>query len=118
MIQRRNPFLSYSFLILFGVTMLLPFAWMVLTSLKAAGEVFAGDAGLLPERWQWGNYVQVWREIPFFRYLLNSVFVAVVVTVGQVFTSSLAAYAFARLKFKVFAGNVAIPGVEGIANVG
>lgn len=47
----------------------------------------------------WENYIKAWHAVPFGRFYLNSIFVAVCVTAGQVFTSSLAAYAFARLKF-------------------
>lgn len=97
--KNTKPFLSYGFLIVFSITMLLPFLWMLLTSLKPEGEVFSSGGGILPSTWEWKNYIQVWREIPFFRYLCNSAIVAVVVTVGQVFTSSMAAFAFARLNF-------------------
>lgn len=59
----------------------------------------------------WQNYAKAWRAIPFGKFYLNSIFVAICVTIGQVFTSSLAAYAFARLRFpgrdKLFFGYIA-----------
>ena len=70
-----------------------------------------------PERTTWENYLRVWQIVPFGRFFGNSVFVAVCVTAGQVLTSSMAAYAFARLRFpgrdQLFFGYVAtlmIPG--------
>lgn len=48
----------------------------------------------------WQNYPEAWNVVPFGRFFINSIFVAICVTFGQVFTSSLAAYAFARLNFK------------------
>ena len=98
-----------------AITMLLPFLWMLSTSIKQPGEVFAAGGGIkwLPQHffWHdtavngektrawWGNYPDAWREINFLRLYLSSIFVAVVGTFGQVLTSSMAAYAFARLKF-------------------
>ena len=83
-----------------GFVLVLPFVWMVLTSLKGLSDVgigswLPGDAG-----WHPGNYIEVFREIPFARYYVNSVFVALAVTFLQVFTSSLAAFSFARLRWK------------------
>lgn len=105
----------YAVLIIGGVTMLVPFLWMLSTSIKQPGEVFAPGGGIrwLPEHffWRdtvldgenirawWGNYPDAWNEINFFRLYLTSIFVAVVGTFGQVLTSSMAAYAFARLSF-------------------
>ncbi|MCK4533557.1 carbohydrate ABC transporter permease [bacterium] len=97
--------------------MIFPFLWMFSTSLKDLGQVFTTGINLIPNPVKWSNYVKAWSSIPFGRFYVNSVFVAVTVTAGQVFTSSLAAYAFARLKFpgrdKLFFGYLAtmmIPG--------
>lgn len=105
----------YAVLTVGAVTMLVPFVWMALTSIKQPDEVFATGGGIrwLPEHfvWQdtvidgqkvrawWGNYPDAWREINLLRLYLSSFFVAVVGTFGQVLTSSMAAYAFARLRF-------------------
>lgn len=98
-----------------AVTMLVPFLWMLSTSIKQPSEVFSATGGItwLPEHffWRdtvvngvkirawWGNYPDAWREINFPRLYMSSIFVAVVGTFGQVLTSSMAAYAFARLRF-------------------
>lgn len=94
--------LTYAVLTAGGVTMILPFMWMVSTSLKSFGSVFifdVKDIQWIPKPVYWTNYIDVWKVVPFARFYLNSIFVACVVTFGQVATSALAAYAFARLKF-------------------
>ena len=109
-----------------GLFMLLPFLWMWSTSVKPAGDVFTSfDSpiqALIPREVQWQNYGKVYDATGgmgggFARWYLNSLFVAVVVTLGQVATSACAAYAFARLRFpgrdKLFLGYLAtmmIPG--------
>jgi len=83
------------FLTALGFTMALPFLWMVLTSLKTVAEIGLGD--WLPATAQWGNYTDVFSVISFGRFYVNSIFVASWVTFLQVFTSSLAAFAFTRI---------------------
>ena len=83
------------------VVMLLPFFWMLSTSLKARNAIFADfPPRWIPAEFVWSNYIDAWTSVPFGRFYLNSIFVAVSVTVLQILTSSLAAYAFARLKFR------------------
>lgn len=77
-----------------------PFMWMILTSLKDMGDIFQYPPKFFPEEFHFDNYSKVFDAAPFGRYYLNSVFVAVTVTIGQLITCSMAAYAFARLKFK------------------
>ncbi len=89
----------YCILSIVGITMIFPFLWMFSTSLKDLSQVFTTSINLIPNPIKWGNYIKAWSSIPFGRFYINSIFVAVTITIGQVFTSSLAAYAFARLKF-------------------
>lgn len=92
----------YSFLILGAVSMVLPFAWMLSTSLKSFSSVFIFDISKIqwiPSPVYWGNYLNVWKVVPFARFYINSFFVCAAVTVAQVGTSALAAYAFSRLRF-------------------
>ena len=91
--------IAYILLGIGGITMLVPFLWMISTSLKDAGAVFTYPPKWIPDPFVWKNYIEVLKVVPFARFYFNSIFVAVVVTIGQVFTSSLAAYAFSRLKF-------------------
>ncbi len=83
-----------------ATSLILPFVWMILTSLKTLDEV--GLPSWLPATFKWSNYADVFRmkEILFSRWYLNSVFVASWVTFLQVFTSSLAAFSFSRLQWK------------------
>jgi len=87
------------FLVPTALLMLLPFVWMLSTSLKLAGAVFEYPPTWIPRPLVWQNYPQVLEILPFARFFLNSLFVALSVTVLQLLTCSLAAYAFARLRF-------------------
>src|SRR5262245_42773777 len=91
--------LAYAALILGSVAMLVPFLWMISTSFKSDGEVFAYPPIWIPETILWQNYPKVLELLPFQRYLINTTFVSTTVTALEVVTSSLAAYAFARLPF-------------------
>jgi len=147
--KRIKDFFSYLLLSIVGITMLLPFLWMVSTSLKDPSEVFSYPPRWLPSEityylgnkeeqiairklailkdekikikiinsgevrvvaaeevkseWKlnivWENYPKAWKLIRFGRGYLNTIFIATMVTFGQVVTSSMAAYAFARLNF-------------------
>ena len=85
-------------LTLFGVLLALPFLWMVLTSLKTAGET--NEDHWLPKVLQWGNYADVFSEVAFARFYWNSIFVTCWITFIQVLSSAMAAYAFSRLQWK------------------
>ncbi len=98
---RWGHLLLHIFLILGSVVMLLPFFWMLSTSLKPGSDVFRE----FPPRWipatfRWSNYRDALTSMPFDRFYLNSAFVATSVTTLQLLTSSLAAFAFARLRFR------------------
>ncbi len=95
----------YVFVIFGAISMLAPFLWMITTSLKHLGDVFSYQKpwwhDWIPTSFVWQNYTTVlqMKTVPFLRFYLNSIFVAVFTTFGQVATSALAAYAFARLRF-------------------
>jgi multiple sugar transport system permease protein len=91
--------ISYLALGLGTAVVLVPFLWMLSTSLKSPAEIFVYPPEWLPDPIVWGNYVEVTRTMPFPRYLLNTAAVAVTVMALHVLVSSLAAYAFARLRF-------------------
>jgi multiple sugar transport system permease protein len=87
-------------LVLAAAFVLLPFVWMLTTSVKSESDLFAHPLQLLPTHWEWSNYKNVWTALPFGRLFLNSVIFAGGVTVVSVFFDSLAAYALARLEFR------------------
>lgn len=94
----RHGFL-YLLLAAIGITMVLPLVWMISTSLKEPQAVFTLTPQWIPKPLRWSSYLEIWRVVPFLTFFLNSVFVAVCVTAGHVFSSACAAYAFARLRF-------------------
>ncbi|MGC9530143.1 MAG: carbohydrate ABC transporter permease [Candidatus Bipolaricaulaceae bacterium] len=79
--------------------MLLPFFWMVTTSVKTLVEALRIPPIWIPSDLHWDNYVRAWNAAPFARYFFNSFFIAVMCSAGEVFTSVLAAYAFAKMDF-------------------
>ena len=91
--------LVYGVLAVSAALMLMPFFWMVSTSLDAANEVFRIPPVWLPHRPLWSNYANAVRAAPFARFFLNSLFVSSAITIGQLTTASLAAYALARREF-------------------
>jgi multiple sugar transport system permease protein len=89
------------YVLLYGLAFLtvLPFLWMVLTSFKGMGEIFSYPPTWWPQEFTTENYTDAFSAAPFGRFYLNSLFVAVTVTLGQLVTCSMAAYAFARMEF-------------------
>lgn len=93
---RKGPWL-HLLLVAISLLMIAPFIWMVLTSFKTLTE--SADPEWMPGAWRWGNYPEVFKVIPFFRFMANSLVVAGWVTLIQVLTSALAAYSFSRLEW-------------------
>lgn len=119
--ERLKAFIAYVLLSAGAVVMIAPFLWMLITSLKEPGEVFSYQRvwwqDWFPTSFVWQNYSEAWKVVPFARFYLNSIFVTLAVTFGQVLTSAMAGYAFARLEFpgrdKIFISYLAtmmIPG--------
>jgi multiple sugar transport system permease protein/raffinose/stachyose/melibiose transport system permease protein len=86
------------FLITVSVTCIFPLLWMISSSLKTQETIFK-DMSLIPKSLHFENYVQAWVEGGFDRYFLNSLIYTVAVVIGIIIISSMAAYAFSRLKF-------------------
>jgi multiple sugar transport system permease protein len=94
-----------------------PFLWMVLTSFKDLPDILTYPPVWWPKRFIVDNYVNAFSAAPFGRFYFNTIFIAVMVTIGQVITCSMAAFAFARLNFRgrdilfyIFLGTMMIPG--------
>lgn len=90
----------YVILILLSILTIIPFAWMLSASLKLNKDVFAWPMQWIPAQPQWQNYVNIWTKIPLMKFISNTAILTVVVTLLQLLTSSFAAYAFAKLRFK------------------
>ena len=109
--------LTYALLIGGAALMLLPFWWMLVTSVRLPEEVYSFPPDFWPAHWHWENYSKVIAAAPFARFFLNTLVVATVVTVGNLLFSAMAGYSFARLEFKgrdlvfwLFLASMMIPG--------
>ncbi|PLR76291.1 sugar ABC transporter ATP-binding protein [Bacillus sp. V3-13] len=91
--------ITYIALILVSLIMILPFIWMLSASLKAESEIFGFPVKWIPETFHWSNYKEVWTRVPFHIYYLNTLKISVITTILLVINSSLAGYAFAKIKF-------------------
>jgi multiple sugar transport system permease protein len=100
-LRRRVGHLALHLVLLgVGVTFLLPFVWMVSTSLKESGAEFAYPPQWIPHPILWSNYKTALVDVvPFTVYFKNTVIIAVGVTIGDVLVTSLSAYSFARLRW-------------------
>lgn len=108
---------AYLVLSLGALLMIGPFLWMVSTAFKGPEAAFAFPPEFVPQPFTLRNFTEVWTIVPFGRYLFNSAFVAGMITIAELITASLAAYAFARLRFPgrdalflLYLGTLMIPG--------
>jgi len=98
--KRLKKVLKYVVCIIVAAIMLFPMYWLFTTSFKTATNVAKFPPQWWPNPWTLANYEELFVKRPFIRYLWNSVYVAVLMTAGVVLFSSLAGYAFAKIKFK------------------
>ncbi len=92
--------LLYTFYLLGTVLMLLPFFWMISTAFKPDSQIFTMPVKWLPSSLYWDNFKRAFQVIPIVKYMLNTVYIAVLKIGGEVFVSALVAYGFARFDFK------------------
>jgi multiple sugar transport system permease protein len=92
--------LRYLLLTIGALTMIVPFLWMVSTGLKAPGSVLTIPPELFPKEPTLASFRKVMDVVPLGRMFINSLFVTVVVVTAQIVTGSLAAYAFARMRWR------------------
>jgi multiple sugar transport system permease protein len=83
-----------------GIVFLFPFVWMVSTSLTTTGELFKLPPSIIPDPIDTSAYDRLFSDVPILRWVFNSVLVSLSVTLLQVLSSAMAAYAFTRLDFK------------------
>lgn len=91
---------AYGALGLTAVFMLLPFIWMVSTSLKVDAEIFAPDIRWIPSQLDWENYTYIFRDLNMEVLFRNTIFVTMIAVVAQIMLCSMAGFAFARLHFR------------------
>src|SRR5262245_54573061 len=91
--------LGYAVLVVAAAAVLLPFYWMLMSSLKANNDVYTIPVQWLPDPVVWRNYLDIWHRSDMLTWLKNTVFLSVTVTFLQVLTGSFAAYGFAKVRF-------------------
>src|SRR5690606_16410325 len=99
----NSNLLRHLFIIVLGILMLYPVLWLVSSSFKPNQLIFS-EPGLWPKEWTFNNYVKGWagfQGISFGQFFLNSAMISILCVLGNIITCSLAAFAFARLKFKL-----------------
>jgi multiple sugar transport system permease protein len=113
---RTTNIIIYSALLILVAALLVPFFWMVSSSLKADNQVFTIPIQWIPEEFVWRNYADIWTRIPMLGYLQNSLYLSVIITALQVLTGSLAAYGFSKVRFPGrdvlflgYIGTIAVP---------
>ncbi len=103
MSNRHFKLLMITGLLAYGALTIFPFLWMLITSFKPVGDTFKLPPSLIPSLLftdhPFLNFELVFQERNFFRYFINSCIVAILASLGQLFTCSLAGFAFARIVF-------------------
>lgn len=99
MTHERPPRWPHLWLLLATSLMVVPLAWMVLTSLKSPEQIAAAPYSWWPRPWKWENYAEAVQAIPFLRYFGNSVILCVGSVAGTLFSCSVVAYGFSRLRW-------------------
>jgi ABC-type glycerol-3-phosphate transport system permease component len=89
----------YGLAIGFAVIAFAPFFWTVTTSLMTLNDVMSVPPRVLPVSPEWGNYTQVFVRVPFLRWIVNTVQVTVLATLGTLVSATLVAYSFARFRY-------------------
>ncbi len=109
--------LTYVFILALALIVVFPFYWMIITSLKQNEEITSATQTFFPTIVMWSNYVHVFQVFDFGTYMWNTIVVAIFSTLGTLLTTILAAFAFARLRFKgrdavfaIFLMTMMIPG--------
>ncbi|WP_367183058.1 carbohydrate ABC transporter permease [uncultured Cellulomonas sp.] len=108
--------LGYLVLVVAAAAVLLPFFWMVTSSLKTNNAVFTIPIQWLPEDARWQNYLEIWRKSDMGTWIKNTMLLSAVITALQLFTGSFAAYGFSKVRFPgrdvlflVYVGTIAVP---------
>lgn len=101
-LQRKKPWkrvFLYLFVFIMAVVILYPYFVMFVTAAKSTEEMYAGTH-ILPQVWQWSTFIDIWKQAPIFKYMLNSLIVAGGATLLAILCGIPAAYALSRMKFK------------------
>lgn len=116
--KRIKDILWYAGAVLIATVTVFPLLWMIATSLKPEGEIYSKSLSLISSHFSLDNYMKVFKTIPFLKYFINSLILAVSGVITNVFLGSLAGYSYAKLRFKgrrftfsLLLSSMMIPGV-------
>ena len=98
--EKRKKILIYIGLTFLAVLMIIPFYWMLISSVKLNKDVFSIPMEWIPRSFHFENYQEIWEKIPLLTFFKNSTKLTVITTIIQLATSCFAAYGFAKLEFK------------------
>ncbi len=98
--RRKAHPLAHPALLTTAALFAFPLVWMVMSSLKSASQLTEDPYAFWPSRWQWNNYPQALASLPYLRYLRNSLVLCTGSVVGSVFSCSLVAYGFSRIRWR------------------
>lgn len=114
--EKIGKVVIFIILLVLAILVLIPFFWMLSSSFKQNNEVFSVPIKWIPNEFHWDNYSKIWTTIPLATFMKNTIFLSVVITVIQLFTSSFAAYGFSKMHFKgrdflflAYIGTIAVP---------
>ena len=96
---RPSRIVIHILLVIFSIAMFVPFLWMVFSAFKPLDEIFMRPPKLLPNNWTVDGFRTAWEGAPFATAFFNSFYIAALVTIFTLLTCSMAAYAFARIRF-------------------
>lgn len=96
---RGSNLIVFLLLCIGSVLILLPLWWMISTSLKPMAEILQFPPTFFPDDWQFSNYLKTWQAAPFTLYLVNTLFITLLVVIGNVLVNAFVAYGFAKIQF-------------------
>ena len=100
LVRRLKSVSTHAILISFGIAFMLPFVWMISSSLKPNIDIFELPVRLIPKTYRPENYVDATNAIPFWQYLWNSTYYTIFATIGAVLSNTFIAYGFARVRWR------------------
>jgi multiple sugar transport system permease protein len=100
MITKMSKVLLQVTLIFLAFIFFIPFIWMISTSLKAEGYVFVNPPKWIPNPIVWKNYITIFKRIPILHYLKNTLIVAILPVIGQVWATPMIAYSLTKIPWK------------------
>jgi multiple sugar transport system permease protein len=97
--NRLGQIIAYIIVTAGAIIFMIPFVWMLSSSLKPQDQIFVEPPVWIPNPIQWHNYSDAWTALPFTRFLINTLFITLLIMFGNIVTSALVGYGFARYRF-------------------